>query len=83
MENDEMTGSECEHSRSISYAIDQSSEACNALQRVVEDARRSKNPEAVEVFTQTKLIYQRAVVDLVKARGEHQASCPECQGLGA
>ncbi len=75
-----MTATECEYSRSISYAIDRSNEACTALQKIVEDARKAENRDEVEVFSQTKLIYQRAVVDLVRMRANHQGACSECLG---
>jgi hypothetical protein len=70
--------SECEYSRNISFAIDRTNEACNMLQRIVEDARKRKNEEEVEVFTQTKLIHQKAVIDLIRMRKQHQELCSEC-----
>jgi hypothetical protein len=70
--------SECEYSRNISFAIERTNDACNILQRIVEDARKRKDTEAVEVFTQTKLIHQKAVIDLIRMRKQHQDSCSEC-----
>lgn len=74
-----MTTNECEYSRSISLAIQRSEEAANALRRIVEDSRKAGNKDAVAVFSKTKLIYQDAIVDLVRFRTQHQTSCVECQ----
>jgi len=70
--------SECDYSRSISLAIQRSEEPANSLRRIVEESRKEGNADAVSVFSKTKLIYQDAIVDLVRFRTQHQASCSEC-----
>jgi hypothetical protein len=76
-----MTSDECEYSRNISLAIQRSNEAANHLRCIVEDSRKAGNDEAVKVFSETKLIDQNAIVDLIRLRRDHQTACPECLGL--
>jgi hypothetical protein len=63
-----MTIIECEYSRSISQAIEKCNGAADALQKVIQDASSASEPEAVEaiaIVIETRLIHQKAILDLI------------------